>query len=131
MARVTNAEVRAILTDSESAALTDDQIDQAIAAATIIVDGIASASCHSDDSLKAVELYLSADIATSTTGGGTIESEKIGDASEKRVLSNDGQSQYWRTAKMLDCSNQLGETDKRPAGIFTLGSIDADSPREE
>jgi hypothetical protein len=131
MARVTNSEVRAILTPGESAALSNDQIDLAIDAAHIIVNGFQDAPCHTEESLTKVELYLSADLATSTTGGGTVEQEKIGDASEKRAMSADGQSQYWRYATMLDCSNQLIETGKRSAGLYSIGSHSADNTRDD
>lgn len=134
-ARVNNSEVRAILTTGESASLTDAQIDAAIANATIIVDGFASSPCYlADDDggtarAKQVELNLSADIAVGTTGGGTVEQEKIGDASQKFVTSKDGQSQYYRTATMLDCSGQLVDAEKPPAQMFTIGSHGAGNTR--
>lgn len=107
MARVTITEVRVILSAEESAKLSDGQIQAAIDTATIIVDRLASADCHSAASLKQVELYLSAHIAVQTSSGGEVTEEKIGDASEKRNKSKDGTTSYLQTAQMLDCSGRL------------------------
>ena len=76
MPRVTATEVRVILpTDT---ALTDAQIDGAIAGATCVVDQV-ELSCGSSlttECLKQVELYLSAHFAAVTENTLSLKSEK-------------------------------------------------------
>jgi hypothetical protein len=122
MARVSITEVRAILTPSESTALIDNQITAAICAANIMVDGMALFPCHTDKSLKATELYLSADTAVVTTGGGSVKAEKIGDASVTYGgIGDDGHSHYFKTATMLDCSGTLMNLGKLIPEMVSIG----------
>jgi hypothetical protein len=128
MSRIDIADVRAILSTSEDASVTDGQIQAAIDDAHIVVDGFYQSDCYLNDSdggtarAAAVEKNLAADYVVGTSGGGNITKEKIGDASEETSTSKDGQSQYFRKATHLDCSGQLVDSEKMPAQMFTIGS---------
>lgn len=121
MARTTISAVQGILSTAESAAATNDQITAAIDAATVMVDRIADADCHTATSLELVERYLAADIVVQTTLGGQLKEEKIGDASEKRSTASDGKSNYMLTAERLDCSGQLADFAKPTASLALFG----------
>lgn len=125
MARVTAIEVRVIL--PASTALTDPQIDAAIAAATCIVDQIA-AGCGEDltvDCLKQVELYLSAHYAAATENSLTLKSEKSpcgGGSATYGFQFGEGVkgTPFGQMANTLS-GGCLVEYDKQPVNLFSVG----------
>ena len=126
MARVTVSGVREIV--PSSTALTDVQIDAAIAAATCLVNRVA-AGCGEDLSvgcLKQIELYLSAHIAACTENTLTLSSEKlpcgVGSVSYGFKFGEGIKgTPFGMTANLLS-GGCLAEYDKQPAGIFALGA---------
>jgi len=121
MARTTVSAVRSVLSTAENAAVTDPQVTAAIEAATVIVDRLAAAECHTATSLELVERYLAADIVVQTTLGGQVKKEKIGDASEERSTTEGGKSNYMLTAERLDCSGELADFAKPTAVAAFFG----------
>jgi hypothetical protein len=124
--RVTATEVRVIL--PASTALTDPQIEAAIAAATTIVDRIET-GCGDEltaAELKQVELYLSAHFAAVTENTLTLSSEKspcgVGSVSYGFTFGEGVMgTPFGQMANTLS-GGCVVEFDKRPAGIFSIGS---------
>lgn len=127
MARVTATEVRVIL--PPSTALTDPQIEAAIAGATCVVDQ-AEAGCSSHlsaDCLKQVELYLSAHFAAVTENTLTMSSEKdacTGSSATYGFQFGEGVkgTPFGQMANTLS-GGCLAEQDKQPARIFAIGAL--------
>lgn len=126
MPRVIATEVRVVL--PASTALTDAQIDAAIAAATCIVDQIA-AGCAEDltaECLKQVELYLSAHYAAATENTLTLKSEKDpcgGGSATYGFQFGEGVkgTPFGQAANTLS-GGCLAEYDKQPVNLFSIGS---------
>ena len=137
MSRVDVADVRAILSTGESSSVTDPQVQAAIDDAHIVVDGFYQSDCYLNDSdggdarAAAVEKNLAADYVVGTSGGGNLTKEKIGDASEEKTTSKDGQSQFFRKATQLDCSGQLVDAEKPPAQMYVLGAHGVDNLKDD
>ena len=127
-ARVTPAEVRVILPTDTT--LTDAQIQAAIDAATIIVDGIA-ADCASDLSaaaLKQIELYLSAHFSAVTDSTINLKSETDGCCDSKAVYGWElGEgikgTPFGQMANTLS-GGCLSTLDAPAVGFFSIGSIE-------
>jgi hypothetical protein len=126
MPRVTATEVRVIL--PASTALTDAQIDAAIAAATCLADQIA-AGCGEElsaDCLKQVEIYLSAHYAAATENTLTLKSEKDpcgGGSATYGFQFGEGVkgTPFGQMANTLS-GGCLAEYDKQPVNLFSLGT---------
>jgi hypothetical protein len=103
--RATPDDVRLIL-DTD---LNDAQLQAFIDAANAIINStIADAPCHTEETLKQVEIFLSAHLATASTP--QVNEETIGKSSEKR---RDSDANYLDTAYALDCSGRLRESTKQ------------------
>ena len=127
MARTTTTAVRVIL--PEETLLTDPQIQAAIDAASCTVDQIADdcASHLSDACLKQVETYLAAHFAAGTENTLTLSSDKnpvCGSSATYGFVFGDGVkgTPFGQMANTLS-GGCLGELDKQPARIFSIGSI--------
>ena len=126
MPRVTSSEVRTIL--PASTALSDPQIDAAIAAATCLVDRVAE-GCGEDlsaDCLKQVELYLSAHYAAATENTLTLKSEKDpcgGGSATYGFQFGEGVkgTPFGQMANTLS-GGCLAEFDKQPVNLFSIGA---------
>ena len=130
MARTTEADVRAIL--PVSTALTTEQIEAAIAAATCVVDQIAlgCADHLTDDCLKQVETYLAAHFAAVTENTLSLSSEKdaCSDSSVNYGFKfGEGVkgTPFGQMANTLS-GGCLAEQDKQPVNLFSIGTIGDD-----
>ena len=126
MARVTAAEVKLIIETD----LPDATVDAFIDSATKMVDlYLLDAECHTTDSLKQVELWLSADMLS--VRDKALSSEKLGDAQDTQrapgVLLKGLESSYWgQKALSFDCSGILADIGKRGVQFVTFGGAGTD-----
>ena len=126
MARVTAAEVKLIIETD----LPDATVDAFIDSATKLVDQyIADATCHGTDSLKQVELWLSAHLLSIRDKA--LSSEKLGDAQDTQrapgVLLKGLDSSFWgQMARAFDCSGTLADSGKRGVQVVTFGGAGTD-----
>jgi hypothetical protein len=125
MPRSTVDSVKAILPSGTS--LTDDQINAAIAAATLMVDRVAACITLSDDELTQTENYLSAHFAALTDISLTITSEpdacgggsvKYGFVPGKGVMG----TTFGQTADMLS-RGELVQVSMPSASGFAIGDL--------
>ena len=104
MARVTDAEVKAIIDTSRS-------VDPFIATATLLVnEELAASTTLSSERLQQIELYLAAHFTAITEERGALTSSEKGDASEEygvEVGSGLNSTRYGQQAISLDTSGRL------------------------
>lgn len=126
MARVSAAEVKLIIETD----LPDATVDAFIDSATKLVDQyLLDATCHDDDSLEQVELWLSAHLLSIRDKA--LSSEKLGDAQDTQrapgVLLKALDSSYWgQMALAFDCSGTLADIGKRGVQFVTFGGAGTD-----
>ena len=111
MARVTDAEVKEIITTSKNSTPFIDVDNR-------YIYRILSGKGLSEATLKDIELYMSAHLVSVTTEKGGLKTDRIGDSQRTySIMSGKGleMSRYGHTAQMLDTSNTLISAGKKNA----------------
>ena len=117
--RVTGAEVKAIITTVK----TDDEVENFITPANLIVTDVLTGSGHSAALLKEIEKWLSAHFVAIDDKSARIVEEKAGDATNKyegRTGMRLNFTRYGQQVLLLDTSGSLADLGKGPAEVKTL-----------
>lgn len=119
MARVTEAEVQAIMEDYP------DDLDPYIAVATLLVDEELDGLGMSDSRLKEIERWLSAHFAATATP--LAKAEGVGKISQTLQRGRDGEglatTQYGQNAIALDSSGTLAALSKGRKTVVDFGAV--------